>query len=251
MVAKEEFIGQHPDVISAFVGGWLQDGTTKAYSNPMLAVKVLQEEPKFAGLSEEETHRLLEKTAWATLSENEEMFGLSGGRVFFDDLFNWASNLWLKNHYINDAASAEQSRDVTQLKEIYSAQPSPPKLNCGAETPVETIPLAVPFTPGTAELKEEARNVLDNQSALFMLQTHTGARFCVQACPDKGDCDLQPAPDDASRARESAVIKYLIDHYNRPPGQFVSASASPSEVLGMGAATPYIRLKLTNAGARQ
>jgi len=249
MVAKEEFIQQHPDVISVFIEAWL-DGTAKAHSNPMLAVKVLQEEPEFTKLREEETQKLLEKTVWASLDENEEMFGLSGGKIFFDDLFNQASNLWLKNHYITDSVSAEQSRDIVQLKEIYSAK-RPPQLGCGAETPVETIPLAVPFSSGTAELKDEARNILDNQSALFMLQTHTGARFCVQACPDKGNCDLQPAPDDTSRARENAVIKYLIEHYNRPPGQFVSASNNASGAPNTGTATRYIRLKLTVTGNQQ
>lgn len=248
MVAKEEFIREHPDVISAFIEGWLVDGTTKAYSNPMLAVKVLQDEPEFAKLGEEKTHELIGKTAWATLDENEEMFGLSGGKVFFDDLFNQASDLWLQNHYITDRASAEQSRDITQLKEIYSAKRSP-KLSCGAQTPVETVPLVVPFSPGTAELSDEARSILDNQSALFILQTHTGAGFCVQACPDKGDCDLQPAPDDTSRARESAVIKYLMDRYNRPSNQFVSASASGAP--NTGTATRYIRLKLTGTNAQR
>nr|MDQ3743847.1 hypothetical protein [Acidobacteriota bacterium] len=215
-----------------------------AYSNPMLAVKALQEEPEYANLSEEETQNQLGKVVWATLDENETMFGLSGGKPFFDDLFNQASSTWLKNRYISEPATAEQLRDIALLKEAYSAK-RPAKLGCGAETSVETITLAVPFPPGTAELKDEARNILDNQDALFILQTHNGARFCVQACPDKGGCDLQPAPDDISRAREDAVIKYLVDHYNRPPNQFVSANATASGGANVGAATRYIRLKLT------
>jgi NitT/TauT family transport system substrate-binding protein len=250
MVAKEEFIQQHPDVISAFIEGWLQDGTTKAYSNPMLAVRVLQQEPKFANLGEEETQEQLKKVVWATLDENEAMFGLSGGKPFFDDLFDQASGIWLKNHYITEPARAEQARDIVQLKEIYSAN-HPPKPGCGADTSVETITLAVPFPPGSAELKDEARNILDNQSALFILQTHTGAHFCVQACPDRGDCDLQPAPDDLSRARENAVIKYLVDRYNRSPNQFVSASASASGPPNAGTATRYIRLKLAGTSNQQ
>jgi ABC-type nitrate/sulfonate/bicarbonate transport system substrate-binding protein len=243
MVAKEEFIEQHPDVIAAFIEGWLLDGTTRAISDPMQAVRVLQDEPDFARLGEEKTHELLGKTAWATLDDNVEMFGLADGKPFFDPLFNWASRLWSKNHYIRDPIAAEQARDIGRLKEIYSAQRSQPKLACGAETPVETIPLAILFPPGKAEIKESVRSILDNQKSLFTLQSYRGARFCVQADPVEGD-DPSHAVE-ISRARETAIIEYLAERYKRPRSQFVSASASSSEPSNIGTASQYIRLRLS------
>lgn len=248
MVAKEEFIQQYPNVIAAFIEGWLE-GTTKAINDPMLAVKVLQDEPDFAKLGEEKTHELLGKTALATLDDNVEMFGLSGGELFFDHLFNWASDLWLKRGYITARVPAEQARHLALLKEIYGARQgsAASRPGCGPET--QTIELAIAFPPGKAEIGEEARRILDNQAALFMLQTHTGAHFCVQAAPDEGNAPQHAF--DISGARENAVIEYLVKHYNRSPSQFMAASATPSGTASTGAATPYIRLKLISAGTRQ
>jgi NitT/TauT family transport system substrate-binding protein len=251
MVARQEFIKHRSDVIRAFIDGWFY-GTTEAIRDPMLAVKVLQYEPEFAALGEEKTRELIGKTAWATLGDNAEMFALSGvGRVFFDDLFNRASHLWSKD-YNTETIPAERARDIGLLKEFYRArlQSSPPKPGCDPGTEnLQTISLAVPFAAGRAEISEEARTILDNQEALFMLQTHTGARFCVRAEPVEGD-DAQRVLE-VSRARENAIIEYLAKHYNRPWSQFVSASADTSDKASNGATTQYIRLKLISARKRQ
>lgn len=111
MVAKEEFIREHKDVIYAFIEGWLFEGTPKAQIDPMLAAHVLQDEPDFQQLGEEETRRLLEKVSLATFQDNIRMFGLSGDRAVFDQLFNRASALWLKRGYIPTQIPAEEARD--------------------------------------------------------------------------------------------------------------------------------------------
>ncbi|MBD0370246.1 MAG: ABC transporter substrate-binding protein [Pyrinomonadaceae bacterium] len=246
MVAKEEFIQRYPRVIAAFIEGWLIDGTTEAIKDPMLAVKVLLEEPLFEDLGEQKTQEMLGKAVWATLDDNVQMFGLSGdNKVFFDELFNNASNIWLKNQYITETVKAEQVRNIERLKEINEARPARPKLGCSMETPVETIKLAVPFPARKAELSDEARSILNNQEALFLLQTHPGIRFCVQADPVEGD-DLQRARE-ISTARENAVIEYLVKNYRRPWSQFVSASDPNPEASGAGVGTQYIKLKLIDA----
>jgi NitT/TauT family transport system substrate-binding protein len=241
MVTKEDFIRQRPDVIKAFVEGWL-DGTTKAINDPMLAVKVLQGETGFESLSDKEIQELLPKAAWATLNDNEEMFGLSGGPVFFDQLFNQASSLWLKVGSITNRVPADQVRDTGLLTEVYNARQPLSKLNCGSENPLATIPLAIVFPPSKADLSEDAKRILDNQEALFILQTHTGARFCAQSNPVAGD-----APElavEVTRAREKVVIDYLVEHYARPRSQFVSANSSAPPADNSVKATPFIRLKL-------
>lgn len=245
MVAKEEFIQEYPFVIKAFIDGWLVYGTTEATRNPMLAVKVLLDEKGFATLGEKKTHELLHTTKLATMSDNEEMFGLSGDGAFFDVLFNWASRLWLERGYISDAVPAEQARNIDLLTEIYKAHKPLPKPNCGTETPVALVKLAIRFAPDKADLADEAKSILDNQGALLMLQTHTGARFCIQSDPVEGD-----SPQNAleiSRARENTVIEYLVEHYRRPRSQFASASSNASQQSNIGTAAQYIRLKLTGA----
>lgn len=249
MVAREQFIQQHPDVIDAFIKGWF-DGTARANADPMLAVKVLQAEQKFAELGEDETQKVIKKVVWATLEDNAGMFGLAGGKIAFDDLFHWASRL--KQRDGAEPLSAEQARDIERLEKIYKEQYPKPNQGCGTKPPVATIPLAIPFAPGRAEISDEARNVLDNQEALFILQTYTGARFCVRACPDEGDCDPQRAADDVSRSREKVVINYLVEHYyNRPRSQFVSASEPLLESPNTGAEPLYIRLNLLGTGSRR
>jgi ABC-type nitrate/sulfonate/bicarbonate transport system substrate-binding protein len=121
MVAKEKFIHEHPEVIAAFIRGWLLDGTTRAVSNPMLAAKILQEEPDFESLGEETTRKLLAKVAFATLDDNARMFGLADGEPLFEPLFDEASHLWAKHGYITAPMPAEQAQDVRSLQEVYQA----------------------------------------------------------------------------------------------------------------------------------
>jgi NitT/TauT family transport system substrate-binding protein len=248
MVAKKEFIEQHHDVIVAFVDGWLLYGTTEAIKDPMLAAKVLQNEQGFANLGEQKTQELLGRTAWATLNDNVEMFGLSGGKAFFDDLFSQASHLWLKQGYMTNSVAADQARDIKPLKEVYRAKSLLPGPNCGKETPMQTIELAIAFHPNKADLSQDAKSILDNQDALFILQTHTGACFCVQS--DRVTGDASQTALQIGRAREKEVIDYLVEHYGRPREQFASASADAApQTLNVGTRT-FIRLQL-NAGRNQ
>lgn len=250
MVAKEEFIQQYPRVIAAFIEGWLIDGATEAIKDPMLAVKVLQEEPMFAALGEEKTQEMLGQAVWATLDDNVKMF-LSDApdkKVFFDELFDRAGSIWLKNNYIAETVNAAKMRNVERLREINNARPSQPKLGCGMETPVETIKLAVPFPPRKADLSEVAKSILNNQDALFTLQTHTGARFCVQADPVEGDDPMHALEINA--AREGAIIEYLVKNYKRPWSQFVSASNPNPETASAGTVIQYIRLRLISLRSR-
>jgi NitT/TauT family transport system substrate-binding protein len=248
MVAKEEFIQRRSDVIAAFIDGWLY-GTTQALGDPMLAVKVLQDEPEFAALGDEKTRELIGKTRWATLGDNAEMFGLSGEDVVFDRLFSQASEIWSKD-YNKDTISAEQARDIGIINEIYRGSlSSAAKQGCDPKTQnPQTVELDVPFPANKADLAEEAKNILANQDALFLLQTHTGARFCVQATPVAGD-DLTHALE-ISIARESAVIDYLVKYYHRTWNQFVSANSASSGTSSNGTAAQYIRLKLSSPGNR-
>jgi NitT/TauT family transport system substrate-binding protein len=246
MVANEDFIRQYPNVIAAFIEGWLLDGTTKAINNPMLAVRVLQDEPDFYRLGEETTHKLLSKAALATLDDNVEMFGLSGGNALFDRLFDEASHLWLNRGYITDQTAAEQARDTGFLREIYSARRGTSAVGTGCGPEIMTKELAVVFPSGKADLGPEARRVLDDKMSL-LLRAYSEARFCVDASADEGD-DPQTALG-TSRARARAVIEYLVEHHNVPRSRFVPTSGSTPETTSGGKVTQYVRLRLVSTGA--
>jgi NitT/TauT family transport system substrate-binding protein len=255
MVADEKFIQQHPDVIDAFVKGWLRDGTTKALSDPMLAVQaLLQNEGKFTSLGEETTRNLLTKVALATIDDNVEMFGLTDGEegsqqiylntkgALFDQIFRQASDTWSKAGYIVGKLNPEQVRDERFVRELYT----PPPRGCQE---YETSELPIAFPRGRSELGLDAKKVLDGEDFVFKLRTHSGARFYVEARAD-GDADPQRSRD-VRRNREEAVIGYLRDRYNLSRSQFVSASGEAYETNNGDKSTPCIHLMLTSPGAQQ
>jgi NitT/TauT family transport system substrate-binding protein len=245
MVAKEEFIQEHPEVIAAFIRGWLLDGTTKAVSNPMLAAKVLQEEPDFETLGEETTRKLLGRVAFATLDDNARMFGLADGDPLFEPLFNAASHLWTKNGYITAPVPAEQAQDIRALREVYQAElgSMAAKGSCGSER--MTKELSVVFPAGRAEFSSEAQRILDDEISL-LLRTLTEFRFCVEAVTAQG---TDPRRDLSLRqTREAEVIEHLVERYNLPRSQFVSVSVDTSETSSSRKVAQYIRLKLANSG---
>lgn len=243
MVAKEQFIQEHPEIISAFIRGWLLDGTTKAISNPMLAVKALQEEPDFERLGEQTTQKLLGKVAFATLDDNARMFGLADGDALFEPLFNEASHLWSKHGYITAQATAEQAQDIRSLREIYRAELGSLAARAGCGSERMTKELSVIFPPGKAELSPEAQRILDNEISL-LLQTLSEFRFCVAAVTAEGD-DPQSGLG-LRQTRETEVIEHLVERYNLPRSRFVSVSADTSESASGGKVAQYIRLKLVS-----
>jgi NitT/TauT family transport system substrate-binding protein len=245
MVAKGEFIHQHPEVIAAFIRGWLLDGTTKAASNPMLAVKILQEEPDFEILGEETTRKLLGKVELATLDDNTRMFGLADGEPLFEPLFDEASHLWAKHGYITAPMPAEQAQDIRSLQEIYQAELGSMAARRSCDSERMTKELSIAFPPGRAELSSEAQHTLDNEISL-LLRTLTEFRFCVEAVTTEGN---DPRGDLSLRKkREAEVIQHLVERYNLPRSQFVSVSVGASGTATDGKAAQYIRLKLVNSG---
>jgi NitT/TauT family transport system substrate-binding protein len=126
MVAREDFISAHPDVIRAFVEGWL-DGTEAAKQNPDKVVQLLMEnEPLYGNMKDpKKVKESLKTVKYADLAENTKMFGLDGGKPLFDQLFTMAGAAWFRLKYIPEATSAEQAKDASFLKEIYARNPVP------------------------------------------------------------------------------------------------------------------------------
>ncbi len=122
MVAREDFINQHPDVIMAFVKGWLLDGTSEANRKPELVVKLLMEnEPLYMALGEPATRAGLATVKWADLADNVKMFGLDGSEPLFDRIFRQASAAWVKRGYISQQVEPAQAKEEHFLWELYNA----------------------------------------------------------------------------------------------------------------------------------
>lgn len=237
MVAREDFIKQHPDVIKAFVAGWL-DGTVEANRNPDKVVKLLMDnEPLYQELGADATREQLPLVKWADLAENTAMFGLDGSSPLFDRIYQQASKAWVSRGYISNAVLPEKARDTTFLKQIYAETtkvatvPKPEGFKFPTQapqekktaTPVMTKKMNIYFVSGSASLDENAKQVLD-QVAL-MAQTYSNAYIRVEGNTDSQGNAQQNVS--LSEARARAVVLYLVNRYGFSRGRFIPKGNGP------------------------
>lgn len=235
MVAREDFIKEHPDVIKAFIQGWFE-GTAEANRNPSQAVKVLMEnEPLYKELGEQTTREGLTTVKWADLKDNTKMFGLDGGEPLFDGIFKNASQEWLKYGYITAPVSPEQSKDISFLKEIFAANPVPRDpdrvlpvasgdvLTKGGAT---TRPVDILFPSGSSDLTADAKQVIDTDVKL-LAETNTNAYIRVEGNTDSDG--PRPVNIAISKARAQKVVDYLVAQYKFNPNRFIVVGNGPDK----------------------
>jgi len=236
MVAREDFIKDHPDVIKAFVQGWF-DGTQEANRNPEKAVKVLMDnEPIYKDLGPEATRKQLPKVRWADLTDNTEMFGLDGSAPLFDRIFKRASEAWVKRGYIQSGASPDQAKDITFLKEIYAANPvpaaqPPPVKKAGPEVAnkpaLMTQRVNIFFGSGRGDLDSNSQQLLDPIATTA--QTYSNSYIRVEGnTDDRGSADLNRI---LSKQRAQAVVDFLVQHYKLDPNRFQVQGNGPDKKL--------------------
>ena len=239
MVAREDFIKDHPDVIRAFVNGWLE-GTTEANRRPDLAVKVLMEnEPLYKDLGQQATLDQLTSVKWADLADNVQMFGLDGSEPLFDRIFASASRAWVKRGYISQPVSASVAKDATFLKETYDkgeVKVQPPRSDENIPKPTEKIkeskpvmtkPANIYFASGRANLDPNGKAMLD-QIALTA-QTFANAYIRVEGNTDNvGSASTNVA---LSQQRAQAVVNYLVEHYHFNRNRFIAKGNGPNKPI--------------------
>jgi NitT/TauT family transport system substrate-binding protein len=240
MVVREDFLQQHPDVVKAFVQGWL-DGTEEAYRHPETAVKVLMEnEPLYQELGERVTREQLSTVHWATLADNVEMFDLdnqdrsSGRKVLFDEIFDQAGQAWVQRGFISQPLSASLANDSTILKQIWEAGnprvsrseeiiPAAPKDLCTLQG-VVTKQVSINFRMGKAELNDAAREVIQAQISQQPREL-ANAYFCLEGNTDKiGDHGQNIR---LSEERAKNVRRELINRFNLQETRFVAVGHGP------------------------
>ncbi|MBI5707702.1 MAG: OmpA family protein [Armatimonadetes bacterium] len=240
MVARTEFIKQHPDVIKAFVKGWLE-GTTEANRRPDLAVNALMEnEPLYKDLGQEETLSQLSTVKWADLVDNTKMFGLDGSEPLFDRIFKEASTAWVRRGYIPEAVRPSVAKDDSFLKEIYAEASKNAEIKAPVEeskfparTPKEKVnepalmtkPVNIFFATGQASLDPNAKQALD-QVALTA-QTYSNAYIRVEGNTDsRGSAATNTA---LSQRRAQSVVNYLVSKYHFNAARFIAKGNGPNK----------------------
>lgn len=240
MVARENFITQHPDVIKAFVQGWM-DGTEEANRRPDTVVKLLMDnEPVYKDLGEQGTRDGLPTVRWADMTDNTKMFGLDGSEPLFDRIFRQASVAWIKRGYIKQPVASAVAKDDRFLRQIYAAVPKearvpvpkeefkfPPKApeTKKTEQPIMTKPANIYFPTGSAELDPNAKQVLD-QVALTA-QTYSNAYLRVEGNTDSvGNAQSNVA---LSQRRAQSVVSYLAAKYGLNKSRFIAKGNGPNK----------------------
>jgi NitT/TauT family transport system substrate-binding protein len=237
MVAREDFINEHPDVIKTFLQGWM-DGTTEANRNPDKVVRLLMDnEPLYNELGEQGTRASLATVKWADLSDNTLLFGLDGSDPLFDRIFKYASQAWVKRGYITSAVSPERVKDTSLLKEIYAAAPvqpaTDPKVGPAGNDiekrqAIMSKPLYIHFPYGSSTLDPDAQQVLDQVATLA--QTYSGTYIRIEGNTDNiGASSLNR---DLSLMRAQAVANFLVQHYHLDRNRFI--------VVGNGSDKPLM-----------
>jgi len=241
MVAREEFIARHPDVVKAFVQGWL-DGTDEANRNHDLVAKLLMDnEPLYKDLGQQTTREGLATVKWADLEDNTKMFGLDGSDPLFDRIFKQASQAWVKRGYISQPVAPSQAKDDRFLKDVYAAvakekgrvvaKPEeftlpPPSKEKQTEQAVTTRPANIYFATGSAELDPNAQQLVDNVALLGQTYSNAYIRF-------EGNTDSAGNPQrnmTLSEARARSVADYLVSRYGFNRTRFI--------VVGNGSSKP-------------
>lgn len=237
MVAREDFIQQHPDVIEAFIQGWVVEGTEEANRNPDLVAKLLMEnESLYKELGLETTKGNLASVKWADLSDNTEMFDLDNKdpHALFDRIFTQAGKSWVARGYISAPVAPAVAKDDSFLRKIYDRTPvdrpethvSQPSPEVATKTAIATKPITVNFVTGSAELTPQAKQIIDDSVSLIP-KTFSGAYIRVEGNTDNvGRADANRA---LSLRRAQSVINYLVTKYSLPQQQFIPIGNGPDK----------------------
>ncbi len=233
MVAREDFIKDHPNVVKAFIQGWI-DGTEEANRKPTQVVKHLMEnEPLYKELGDQATSDSLPTVKWAGLPDNTKMFGLDGSEPLFDRIFKEASQAWIKRGYITQSVTPAQAKDDRFLKEIYAASPVPAPPDSplppppGDKKPLMDKPLNIYFATGSAALDPNAEQLLDRVALLA--QTYSNAYIRIEGNTDNvGNAEANRV---LSERRAQAAVDFLVAHYGLNKTRFEAVGNGPGHPL--------------------
>ena len=235
MVAREDFIKDHPDVIKAFIQGWL-DGTAEAVRNPDKVVQLLMENEQLYGdmKDQKKVKDSLRTVKYADLADNTKMFGLDGSAPLFDQLFSTAGAAWVRRGYITSQIAPDQAKNITFLKEIYAVSPvsrpveeklpAPPVVTTTGVT--SSKPVDILFPSGSSELSAEAKQIIDNNVAL-LAETNSNAYIKVSGNTD--NTGSRAGNVALSKARAEEVVKYLVERYHFNRSRFIVEGNGPDK----------------------
>ena len=237
MVAREDFIKEHPDRIEKFIRGWF-DGTEQANKQPDTVARLLMEnEPVYQTVGAAETRSELGTVKWATLQDNAEMFGLDSKTApRFDSIFSDAGKAWVNRGIIQATVAAGVAKDTQFLQKIYNENPPPPiEVKVPPAPPglcnrvgTMTPQLTVNFKSGSSELTAGGKKTVEDNLANLPRQV-SNAYYCVEGNTDsQGDHDKNVV---LSGERAQSIREELVNRYKIPAAQLIAVGHGPDNPL--------------------
>ncbi|MBS1713796.1 MAG: OmpA family protein [Armatimonadetes bacterium] len=236
MIARQEFIDKHPDVIRAFIQGWME-GTEDANRNLDKVVQLMMDNmPLYKDLGPETSRDNVTTVKWADLADNAKMFGLDGSEPLFDRIFKDASDAWVKFGYIGQRMSPADAKSDQMLRQIFASIPSAERSVTPKEEfpvskpptttdhkPLSTKPIALYFQTGSSQLDDNAKQLLD--SVATTAHEFSNAYIGVEGNTDNvGNAGQNVA---LSEKRAASVVRYLVGKYGFDRNRFIPKGNGP------------------------
>jgi NitT/TauT family transport system substrate-binding protein len=235
IVARGDFVAQHPDAVTAFVAGWMR-GVDMAHNDEDTAAQTLVR--SFDGIKLDDAHGMLADVKLAGAQENRQFFSLDPGAVVsYDDLFFSSSNIWRKIGMLKEVNRAALTRNTNLLADAtadlagktkpaaqeFTFKPATPEVK--KQKPIVTKRMTVYFDTGKYNLDDNSKLILEQAAELA--QTFGSTYIRVSGNTDNvGDRKSNVA---LSQKRAQAVVSYLVKEFNFPKDKFIVAGNGPDK----------------------
>lgn len=237
LIARQEFLTQHPDVVKAFVQGWME-GTEEANRHPATVIScLLENEPTYTDLGEDKTRETLGTVHFADLADNAKTFGLDGSDPLFDRIFRTAGETWVRNGIISTAAVASQVKNDRAIRAAYESLPKgertvtpreefkfkPATASKRTQKAIMTKPVKIHFASNSAALSDDAKAMLDNVATL--VQTYSNAYIRVEG--NSASTGHAAGEVKLSKMRAQSVVNYMVNRYHFERNRFIAVGNGP------------------------
>jgi len=231
LIARQDLIDQAPGTVRDFVQGWF-DGIEMIKRDPATAYALVGRELK---LDAETVSGMLSGLKLTPYADNAQFYGLAGGKVHYETLFDTAFKIWRKKGLVTRPVSAKDWADARFISSLAASYPGQkveePKLATRKATAEDRAiinkQIQIHFTPGSDEIMPGSFIVLD---ALGETMTSFGNTYLrVEGNTDStgsstGNLTL-------SERRAIAVKNYVLQNFpNIQPARF--------QTIGHGSANP-------------
>ncbi|ACY17574.1 phosphate ABC transporter substrate-binding/OmpA family protein [Haliangium ochraceum] len=223
LLTRQDTLASNQDVAEKVAKVWFA-GVEQAESDRQAAARLIaQVVPRFRDeLGVDGTLGAFEWVKWTNLSDNARFFGVSGGQVAFDRVYNQADGVWTQypKAEITDRFAPSALRNDKIVAELWenrpddepvaaTTRPEPEYKPEVADTgrAVFTKPVTINFDTGQSALDPESMHLLNTQ-VLPQLEMAGGMYVRIEGNTDNvGDKRGNQA---LSEARAQSVLDYLV-----------------------------------------